>query len=318
MRRNQLYIEVSQNSFQNTSLVFSKHTVKRPSNFRKNISIDYKKTKLPKKLSSGKLKGKLIFKKGNQKTKAGKKKLRKFFQGITKFENNLRQHRRHLTDLLLKQDSSKDEILAKYRTKGRSLNHSQSKKVGLSVSNFSLIKKELNYIQNKPPKIRNLKSRVSIKEAKNPFKDYIGKMYEHRRKEPLKPSKEFYGNNKLDYIRKHSLKEKIVNYKNDVLGRKKSKDIVTILLFQNLLISFIKKEDIKRVKKILKSEPGLAEKMNEENKLPLHYAIMNGNIELFFTVFEKSKEALGKEKLFCDCLQLAYDLNRIEIVKVGL
>lgn len=315
-------ILLAANSISNTSVVFkpenTKITINKLNKHSKRCSLD-KSSK--ENLRKAKEKIKVLIQNKRKRVNAGKQKLRKFFQGITKFENNLKQHRRHLNNLLMKQEESKDQIYKKYKSVNKSLGHSVSKPVGLSVNNFSIVKRDTSFLQFKPIKRKKLKQQVEIKEAKNPFKEYISNMFGKRKKKEsgFELSQDFFVSNHLDYKKKHSLKERLVNYKNNVLCRKKSKDLVQILLFQNLLISFIKRGDLKRVKKILDKEKEIVYKVCEKDLLPVQYALQTNNYDMFALVLEKSLENTIKfENKKIDLLQDAYNLNNSKMVKLLL
>lgn len=254
---------------------------------------------------------KLYCKKPRQKSSMGtviegKKKLKQFFRETTDFKRSLHIHRQFVNNILSHKEEDKKRIYNHYVSKEFSPSRKKSKSVHISINNFSLIHKDVEFCLNKAAKKKELRKEIKIKEFQHPFENYIKRM----------SKKKQFSNFYTKVRRLNNQQKQQRNYKENI-GFRMIGNVPQMILFQNFLISFINSQQHNKVIKIIKKEPELLNKTDEKNFLPLHHAIKNKSKETVKVLLSLKPRLNFINNIIVSPLIFAYRLKTIEIVRVN-
>jgi len=254
----------------------------------------------------------------------GKLKLHNFLSNITNFENNLKLHRRYMTDMIQLQKTVKNDIYERYKSINQPKNVFKVKNVKITTKNLSLTSPYIDTAEFKPEKRFRLADKTEVKPLKNYYSEYIKKMTklkisndQKEQRESMKEQMVMNMNRVSLSSSKTSILHRIMKLKTSVGENSRNKSKVQVVLFSNMLFNFIKKNKIDEVKKILIKNTELVNRVNKNGKTALNKAIKYRFVDMMQVLIDLGAEVNNPDNFDVKPLELACKINNLDAAKVS-
>ena len=255
--------------------------------------------------------------------KEGKLKLHNFLNNITNFENNLRVHRRYMNDVIKLQQTVKKDMYDRYKSLEESKVNLKVKDVKITTKNLNLSTPYVECVEFKPAKQYQLADNVAIKPLRNPHDEYIKKMTkmkisnkENKQRESMQEQMVMNVNQNSFKTSKLSVLHRVMKFKSSIATNSKLKGKVQMVLFNNMLFHFVKKNNTGKVKEILIKNPDLVNKEDKNGNTLLNVSIQLEYIEMVKLLVALGANVNQPDECNVKPLKLAYDMNHADIFKV--